>query len=427
LIDRGHQVAVFCREGNPERSDYEIEQDVFDGLAVRRVVNNYQEMKGAPLHTVFHLSYRNERIESLFEDYLDEFQPEVVHVEHCRGLSASILETLRRRKVPHVLTLRDYWYLCQRVNLLRGDGSLCDGPMGGILCGRCQGLSSIDATAGDLRQYRLARTIMKVLPPRVKKHFIPRWHRIVRVPLDKAYFLRVYADRTFYLMDQVRKTRHLTASSTFARDVYVRHGVSKERFALVPHGVDVERWKRFERKSSPVLRFGFLGTLLPSKGAHWLIEAYRRMRDPTTSLTLFGDVWADPAYVDRIRRVAQECGATIAGRYDNSRLPEILSRIDVLVVPSLWHETYGFVVREGQLSGAPIIASRIGALPEAIREDVDGFLVEPGDSNELAEKMRRFVEDPGLLHSMREQVRSRIVTIEENAEMIERVYQEAMS
>ncbi len=427
LTKRGHDVAVFCREGGTDRPDYSILDDTLDDLAVRRVVNNYQEMRDGPLHTAFHLDYRNERIGALLEDYLGEFQPDVVHVQHCRGLSASILEALRRRGVPHVLTIHDYWYLCQRFNLLRGEGSLCSGPMGGTRCGRCQGLSPIDATVGDLRRYRLARSIMKVLPQRVRKHFVPRWHKVVRVPVDKAYYLRVYADRTSYLMDQVRKTRHLTAPSAFARDVYVHHGVSKERFAVIPCGIDLKRWKGFERKPSAILRFGFLGTLLPSKGVHVLLEAYSQVRNRRSSLMLFGDTYADPIYTYEMYSLAERCGAWIVGPYENQHLPEILSEIDVLVVPSLWHETYGIVLREGQLSGAPIIASRIGALREAIREGADGFLVEPGDSQELAAKMRRFVEDPGLLRSMREQVRPRVVTIEENAEMIERVYHEAMS
>jgi glycosyltransferase involved in cell wall biosynthesis len=427
LVKRGHEVAVFCRKGGTELPDYSIIDDVIDGLLVRRVVNNYQEMKDTPLHIAFPLDYNNERIRALFEDYLEEFQPDIVHVQHCRGLSASVLESLRQDGLPHVLTLHDYWYLCQRVKLLKGDGSLCDGPEGGALCGRCQGLSRVHAALGDLRRYLLACQVTGELPTPLRKRLVTFWHTLVRVSGDRAYALSMYDYRTSHLLGQVRETAHLITPSNFAKDMYMPYGLPEERFRVIPYGVDTRRWEGFERKPSATLRFGFLGTLLFSKGVHVLLEAYRMARTPSTSLVLHGSEGGDPEYAERIRSLAKECGARLAGRYDNARLTEILSDIDVLVVPSLWHETYGIVVREGQLSGAPIIASRIGALTEAIREGVDGLLVEPGNSHELADKMRRFVEDPDLVSCMRKQFRSQVVTIAENAEMIERVYREAMS
>ncbi len=426
LTKRGHDVAVFCREGGTDLPDYSILDDTLDDLAVRRVVNNYQEMRDGPLHTAFHLDYRNERIGALLEDYLGEFQPDVVHVQHCRGLSASILEALRRRGIPHVLTIHDYWYLCQRVNLLRGDGSLCSGPMGGTRCGRCQGLSPVDATPDDLRRYGLARLIMRALPPRVRKHFIPRWHALVRVSGDKAYTLRMYADRTSYLGGQLRETAHLISPSNFARDMYVPYGLPEERSKVIPYGIDLKRWEGFRRKPSAILRFGFLGTLLPSKGVHVLLEAYQRVRGPSASLVLHGSDGDDPAYARRIRSLAKECEARLAGRYDNSGLTEILSEIDVLVVPSLWHETYGIVVREGQLAGAPVIASRVGGITEGIRHGEDGFLVDPGDVSGLAAAMRRFMDEPGLLPRFRANLRPRVLTVAENADAVERIYEGAM-
>ncbi len=430
LASRGHQVAVFCRERGSGRPDYEVEDGSFEGIPVRRVINNYQEMRGAPLHAVAHLEYRNERIRSLLECYLDEFQPDMVHVQHCRGLSASILETLRRRRIPHVVTLHDYWYLCQRVNLLQSDGSLCDGPAGGTRCGRCQGLTSVDATMDDLRRYRrlyrLADSITKVTPNPLRKHVIPRWHFLVGVAGERAYTLRIYVDRISYLIGQLRKTTHVISPSNFARDMYVPYGLPEERSKVIPYGIDLKRWEGFRRKPSAILRFGFLGTLLPSKGVHVLLEAYRRVRGPSASLVLHGSDGDDPAYARRIRSLAKECEARLAGRYDNSGLTEILSEIDVLVVPSLWHETYGIVVREGQLAGAPVIASRVGGITEGIRHGEDGFLVDPGDVSGLAAAMRRFMDEPGLLPRFRANLRPRVLTVAENADAVERVYEGAM-
>ena len=149
-------------------------------------------------------------------------------------------------------------------------------------------------------------------------------------------------------------------------------------------------------------------------------------RTPSTSLVLHGSDGGDPEYAERIRSLAKECGARLAGRYDNARLTEILSDIDVLVVPSLWHETYGIVVREGQLSGAPVIASQVGGISEGINHGEDGFLVGPGDATELAAAMKRFVDEPDLVNRFRANLHPRVLTVAENADAVEEVYQKTL-
>ena len=73
--------------------------------------------------------------------------------------------------------------------------------------------------------------------------------------------------------------------------------------------------------------------------------------------------------------------------------------------------------------GVPVIASRIGAIPEAVEEGVDGFLFEPGDASELRDYMLRFMDDPGLVPKMASR-RPKVKSMEDHAMEMEAVYRE---
>jgi hypothetical protein len=74
--------------------------------------------------------------------------------------------------------------------------------------------------------------------------------------------------------------------------------------------------------------------------------------------------------------------------------------MDVLVFPSVWEETSGIAIREALLSGAPVIASRIGAIPETVRDGVNGLLFEPGQAADLARAIRRLLDEPRLVRQL---------------------------
>ncbi|MFP5212649.1 MAG: glycosyltransferase, partial [Acidobacteriota bacterium] len=88
------------------------------------------------------------------------------------------------------------------------------------------------------------------------------------------------------------------------------------------------------------------------------------------------------------------------GRYRPEQLTRILGPIDVVVAPSVCEETGGLVVLEALAARLPVVGSRIGGIPEFIRDGETGFLFSPGDPAELASVLHRFIADPGLLLRM---------------------------
>jgi hypothetical protein len=88
------------------------------------------------------------------------------------------------------------------------------------------------------------------------------------------------------------------------------------------------------------------------------------------------------------------------GRFDNARLSEVYAEIDVLIVPSVWFENSPITIHEAFLTHTPVIASDIGGMAEYVRDGVDGLHFKVGDDADLAAKMQRFLDEPGLVERL---------------------------
>jgi glycosyltransferase involved in cell wall biosynthesis len=112
-------------------------------------------------------------------------------------------------------------------------------------------------------------------------------------------------------------------------------------------------------------------------------------------------------------------------RYDQKDLPGILSKLDVIVIPSLWHETFSIVAREALLSGTPVVASETGALPEVINSGQNGLLVPVGDAEALHDALDRLSVDPDLLARMKHGARlsaQKIKSMDEHVHEVDLLY-----
>jgi glycosyltransferase involved in cell wall biosynthesis len=130
----------------------------------------------------------------------------------------------------------------------------------------------------------------------------------------------------------------------------------------------------------------YAGRFAPEKGLSTLAGAARLTGLP---FRLAGDAPTlnDVDGLDNVAVVVTRSRAELLDFYRGARM---------LVVPSLWFETYPMVIGEAMSHGLPVIASRIGGLPEIVENGVTGLLFEPGDHQDLAAKIRSLWRDPDL-------------------------------
>jgi glycosyltransferase involved in cell wall biosynthesis len=155
------------------------------------------------------------------------------------------------------------------------------------------------------------------------------------------------------------------AVGRFVRDKYVQAGFPENRVAVKPSFVTAA-----PRREGPGEYFLFLGRLSPEKGLGTLLRVWSRSRE---RLVVAG---GGPE-----RELLQRAPSTIdyRGEMTAADIPSLLARARALLLPSLSYEGAPRVVLEAYASGVPVVASRIGGLPELIDDGGSGLLISPGD------------------------------------------------
>ncbi len=135
----------------------------------------------------------------------------------------------------------------------------------------------------------------------------------------------------------------------------------------------------------------YAGVLIPRKGLHLLLEAFARLDHPLAQLHLLGHP-ENADYAGELKKQAQDRGIAnrvhFHGAVSQVELAEYFASARALVLPSL-SEGLGRVVLEAMLTGAPVIGSRVGGIPDLIQDGENGFLVESGNVDELTAALQK--------------------------------------
>lgn len=347
LALKGHEVFVFYRD---DRAADEgpggvwEEREGFRAFRVSRAIHPAR----ASLLERFWDTFWNPDVETQFARFLEEARPDVVHFQHLKDLSFRLTVQAKRKGLPVVLTLHDYWFLCGNAQLIWPDGRVCHGKAMGLNCGRC-------ALEG-----RVASLMAVGLRPAA------------------AFLMQMRDLLVWRALDYVDQ---LIAPSRFLIQQYARAGLSPERMLYLENGVDLQRIRRYVRRPSPDgrLRFAYVGALAWQKGVHVAVEAFRGLPSDRAVLRIYGDPQLFPDYMERLRQLADPANTSFEGPVPNDEIGRVLAETDVLLVPSLWYENSPVVIQEALAAGVPVIASDLGALAEKVRPGVNGWLCPPGD------------------------------------------------
>jgi glycosyltransferase involved in cell wall biosynthesis len=217
-----------------------------------------------------------------------------------------------------------------------------------------------------------------------------------------------------------RSSTALVAVSPQVRDDLVALGIApRERFAVVRLGIELEKRVAAERdgrgESRRVLgigpdRFaiGWIGRMTGVKRTQDVLRAFRRLRDRGVDacLCMIGDGPDRPA----VERYAHELGImrdTLFLGYQEDVAP-FYAAFDAMILPSINEGTPVSAI-EALAAGRPVVATRVGGVPDVVREGEDGFLVEAGDVEGLADRLARLAADPELRERLGAAGRARVV------------------
>ncbi|MET3804360.1 glycosyltransferase involved in cell wall biosynthesis [Nakamurella sp. UYEF19] len=204
-------------------------------------------------------------------------------------------------------------------------------------------------------------------------------------------------------------TAGFAAVSADIRQEWLRAGLPSERVSVVHNGIDQADYPAAGRPEMLEARNAlgidpdeyvvlYYGRAAPEKGVDVLLDAWRRTDQVGARLLLVADgLPADTGYVRRLRADLPASVTWLPMRKD---VLSLLNAADVVVLPAQWQEPFGRVVIEAMATGRPVLASRVGGIPEILTGEFEDMLFEPTDSAALAGKLQSLrswrTDDPAL-------------------------------
>lgn len=397
LLARGHRVQVVCAEASEARSrngPIAWADQEYNGIPVRRL--SLSRAASEPLRA----RYDDPHLAAHFSELIASRSPDLVHLISGYLLGIAPLRAAQAFGIPTVVSLTDFWFLCPTIQLLRGDGSLCFGPEP-LECLRC---------ARD--EQRRFRWIDRHAPAQMQRF----WHFAARSPalasrLTVTPEIAVWSERPVLLSEWLNRATLIAPVTKYLADVHATNGIDSTRFRIMPFGV--RPLTAPPRDPSEPLHIGYLGQIAPVKGVETLIRAFRQLgtanREPRAprraKLFLHGALNAFPDYVRQLKAIAAE-DAEISwqGAYTPEQLRGILANLDVVVVPSLWHENSPHVVLEAFAANRPVVGTKVGGIAELVQHGSNGLLFARGDAADLSRQLQRIIDEPGLLAELRSHI-----------------------
>jgi glycosyltransferase involved in cell wall biosynthesis len=314
-----------------------------------------------------------------------EHRPDVAHLHIYYGkLTASILPVLKAEGVPVVHTMHEYRQISPNYTLVHKDRIDED----------CCGMHAWRAAARRFNRGSFSRSALAAF----------EW----------------YVSR---MVGSQRSINRFIAISDFQKHKMAEHGVPADRITRVYNFV--------EPGDEPVEPTGtgeyvlYFGRIERIKGVFTLADAAAKL--PGLRVKIVGEGDAKPELAEYLK-INNISNVELVGFTQAQALKSLIRDSLATVLPAQWYEPFGLTVLESFAQCRPVIASRIGALPELIDDGKDGLLFEPGNAGGLCRKMRALVDDPARADAMgrlgRAKLIERFTPDAHYAELI-RVYREA--
>lgn len=413
------------------------------------MINMYKIKNPLPLALIFGINdpirYMVECDKKIYMDFISTYNPDIIHIHCIQGIHKEFFEAAYILKKKMVFTTHDYYPICPKCSLYNKDFGVCD-EVSSERCAICNantGLSKIQEIIMQSKLYeklKYNKIIKKIRGNSRSKvaessQNMNSLNTISEFNLDQNK-INMYKDLSDYYESIMNKIDLVHCNSFLSQSIYKKYYPNLE-YCVLPItrkdlGYDKVKSDNKLQKSTSIQEnknnsvdrkkfiIGFVGGLNPSKGLGTLIDAVlqiEKIEQLDWELHLYG---GDYLFEQKLDSRILNCGF-----YNNKTRDKIYSSFDVLVVPSLWPETFGFIVPEALSVGTPVICSSLVGSKDYIQEDCNlsriekdnKFVFEPGNSKELAEKIIDIAKNKYSI------ITKKIETMEEHSKKVkEKIY-----
>lgn len=395
-----HEVHVFYAEHDFGKPEYQVSRGEYEGISFT-AVNQTQLFTRSLSDT-----YRDRRIEVVFENLLDEIRPDTVHIQHLSTLSAGLPQLAHHRNCSVVMTLHDYWMICPQGQMLRRDLKTCRQP---VLkeCTACR-IRHVSRDEFTLKTLKLLEIFLAANTRFAGLQQFVSWlcggfRRLACARNPEAFGEIQARENVFRAMS--RYVDFFISPSRTLQNAFRSWGVPAEKMIHLPNGYNADGFDSTSKNPAVRMRFGFLGSLTPAKGVHQMLRAAVSIPAQDAEFHFYGGFRLYEGflgYEETFRKFERSRNLFFHGEYHPSETPEILRNLDVLVLPSLWSENAPLTIQEALLSATPVLCADQGGMAEMIQNGKSGLLFKPASVRALKHAMQRLIRDRRLYAEMRE-------------------------
>jgi len=343
LSKKGHEVFYWGMD-HPENPDYPYKEYFVPYIDFSKHMNILQKFR--VMLKIWYSLESKRKIEKLIKI----INPDIVHLNNIHHhLSPSILDSLTKRNIPVVMTLRDYKIVCPCYYLMRPDG---------VICEKCKGGKYYFCFLGKCTKGSFSKSLINTVEMYIH-------HKILHI-FDKV---DLFISPSLFLKNKLREM-----------------GFTKG-ITCLPNFVDLANYSpQYRWKERSVVYFGRLSH---EKGLTTLLEAVKGLN---IILKIIGD---GPIRRRLEQKVSDEKinNVEFMGYKSGEELKKEIKSSIATVLPSEWNEPFGRAIIESFALGKPVIGARIGGIPELVKDGQTGYTFEPGNAIDLRAKIECLVSN----------------------------------
>ncbi|HMT27721.1 MAG TPA: glycosyltransferase [Bacteroidia bacterium] len=355
LRNNNHEVKIFTTDFNAEgsRDVYPKDENVIFGETV-------DYLKGGLMSRLSNIPevIYSKKNKAAFKKLLRDFKPDIVHVFAIYvTITPSILDACREEGIPVVMSCNDYKHICPNYRLFHH----------GKICEDCKGGKFYKAVVNNCCKHSIAVSLISAIES-YTHDFKNIWKKNIHTFLFESRFM-------------MNKTEEFW-------------GQGSARLEFLGKPFNATHYKSSRDDKGYIL---FLGRLSDEKGVDILLHAMKQV--PKASLKIAGS-GTHRVFLEAMAKKEGITNVEFLGSRFGDELEDLFNNCRFVVVPSLWHENFPYVMMESFARGKAVVGSDKGGIPEYIIPGETGYIFPSHDENALASIVKQLWEDPAKAAEM---------------------------
>jgi len=346
--------------------------------------------------------------------FLSEIKPSIIHVHTLMGMHQEFLEAAKKLDIRIIYTTHDYFGICPKTVLYDGK-QICKYNGMGEHCSSCNKSALPYWKMVILQSHMYKKIKNNIIISIIKKSYIKKITDKVTVEVKSAIEYVDYSVLKKFYDDLFTKIDFYHFNSETTKKIFKNYlpNIKGETINISHKNISDHRVIRKFQEDK--LCITYLTSCADFKGFNILKQAIVELHDHNLDiqLNIYNDYQSNVSYI-------KGCGM-----FDYSDLSCIYDKTDLLVVPSLWNETFGFLVLEGLSYGIPVLLTENVGAKDIIKDGITGIVIEP-TLVALKNEIKKIYENRELLSIMNKNILKDNInfSFDEHVNKINNMYQE---